>query len=48
MVKKLPANWPAEFLRAKALLSEAMALTAVELAGRWDDERYVRAEYSVD
>lgn len=48
LVKKLPVNWPTEFWRAKELLGEAMALTAAELAGRWDDERYVRAEFAVD
>ena len=48
LVKKLPAKWPIEFLRAKTFLGEAMALTAAELAGRWDDERYVRAEFTVD
>jgi Alw26I/Eco31I/Esp3I family type II restriction endonuclease len=48
LVKKLPANWPVEFLRAKAFLGEAMALTAAELARRWDNERYVRAEFASD
>lgn len=48
LVKKLPANWPNEFLRAKEFLAEAMALTAAELASRWDDERYVRAEFAFD
>ena len=48
LVKKLPADWPDEILRAKKFLNVAMALTATELAGRWDDERYVRAEFAVD
>lgn len=48
LVKKLPANWPDEFLRAKDLLGEAMALVAANLALRWDDERYVRAEFAFD
>ena len=46
LVKKLPAEWPDQYLRAKALLGDAMALAAAELSGRWDDERYVRAEFS--
>lgn len=48
LVNALPAKWPTEFFRAKALLGEAMALASAELAGRWNDERYVRAEYTVD
>ena len=48
LVKKLPANWPDEFLSAKEFLGEAMALAATELARRWDDERYVRAEFAFD
>ena len=48
LVKKLPANWPDEFLRAKEFLGEAMVLAATELARRWDDERYVRAEFAFD
>jgi Alw26I/Eco31I/Esp3I family type II restriction endonuclease len=48
LVKKLPAKWPSQYLRAKALLGEAMALAAAELAGRWNDDRYVRAEFAAD
>jgi len=48
LVTQLPVNWPSEFLRAKELLGDAMTLAAIELARRWDDERYVRAESAFD
>ena len=48
LVKKLPSSWPDEFFRAKDLLGEAMELVAADLARRWDDERYVRAEFAFD
>jgi len=34
---------PIQFTRARLKLQQAMDLVAIELAGLWDDERYVRA-----
>jgi len=48
LVNELPVKWPAEFFQAKELLGEAMTLASAELAGRWNDQRYVRAELPVD
>lgn len=36
------------FVQARLHLEEAMSAVAAELAGMWDDERYVRAEFAFD
>jgi len=44
LLRKLVSPWPAEFRVAQGLLGQAMQAVARELSGRWEDERYVRAE----
>jgi hypothetical protein len=44
LLRKLPSPWPAEYGVAQGSLRQAMQTVAKELSGRWDDERYVRAE----
>jgi len=44
LLRKLPSPWPAEFRVAQSSLCHAMKAVSRELSGRWEDERYVRAE----
>lgn len=44
LLRKLPSPWPTEFRIAQSSLRQAMQAVARELSGRWEDERYVRAE----
>ena len=44
LLRKLPSSWPTQFRVAQGSLCEAMQAVGRELSGRWDDERYVRAE----
>lgn len=44
LLRKLPSPWPKQFRIAQDSLHQAMQGIARELSGRWEDERYVRAE----
>jgi Alw26I/Eco31I/Esp3I family type II restriction endonuclease len=48
LLRRVPAEWPEQFLAAKNSLESAMAAVAKELSAQWNDERYVRVEDAFD
>lgn len=44
----LPSTWPEQFGVAKNFLAQGMEAIANELSARWEDPRYVRAEFAFD
>ena len=48
LLRRLPQPWPNQYRVAKDVLGQAMQVVALDLSARWEDDRYVRAEYAFD
>lgn len=48
IVEQIPLTEPPEFTKAKQELQKAMTLVAKELGNLWEDDRYIRANLSLD